>query len=239
MSDKKHIDRIFQEKLKDFEATPDKAVWDNISSQLNQKKKNRKVIPFWWKLTGVAASLILLLTVGNLIFNDSKITTNAVDTEKIDSNNKKVDENNNAIVNIEKENLEDTIDESSNKSLIKDDDTIQPETSNKNVVNTDESEAQKNPIAPKSDRTNIQNKKTNYLVNTDKKEVPKPNKSSQQPSNVINNTIKSPSLNQEKNKEVLVENNSKEPVEIEEKPSENSINNSKEKLAINTDEEQS
>lgn len=238
MSDKKHIDRIFQEKLKDFEATPDKAVWDNISSQLNQKKKNRKVIPFWWKLTGVAASLILLLTVGNLIFNDSKITTNAVDTEKIDSNNKKVDENNNAIVNIEKENLEDTIDESSNKSLIKDDDTIQPETSNKNVVNTDESEAQKNPIAPKSDRTNIQNKKTNYLVNTDKKEVPKPNKSSQQPSNVINNTIKSPSLNQEKNKEVLVENNSKEPVEIEEKPSENSINNSKEKLAINTDEEQ-
>ena len=69
MGDKKHLDRIFQEKLKDFEAIPDDAVWDKISSRLNEKKDDRKVIPIWWKLAGVAAALILLLTVGNLIFD--------------------------------------------------------------------------------------------------------------------------------------------------------------------------
>jgi len=29
MGDKKHIDRIFQEKLKDFEVFPDAEVWKN------------------------------------------------------------------------------------------------------------------------------------------------------------------------------------------------------------------
>ncbi len=70
MSDKKHIDRIFQEKLKELDATPDKAVWDKIQKELNGEKKNRKVIPLWWKFAGVAAGLILLLTAGNFIFNN-------------------------------------------------------------------------------------------------------------------------------------------------------------------------
>ena len=69
MGDKKHLDRIFQEKLKDFEAIPDDAVWDKISSRLNQKKDDRKVVPVWWKLAGIAAALVLLLTVGNLFFD--------------------------------------------------------------------------------------------------------------------------------------------------------------------------
>ena len=33
MSDKKHIDRLFQEGFKDFEATPSDAVWENIEAQ--------------------------------------------------------------------------------------------------------------------------------------------------------------------------------------------------------------
>ncbi len=210
MSDKKHIDRLFQEKLKDFEATPDKAVWDKINSQLNQKKDNRKVIPVWWKLTGVAASLILLLAVGNLIFNDSESSINAVDTEKVDSNNIKVDEKNNTIVDSEKGKLEESIDESSDETLLNDDEIIQPEISNNNkgVVNSDESETQNNQIKSKSNQTNYQNKKVNntnnYFVNTDKKEVQEPNKSSEQPSKVINSSVKNPSLNQYKDKEKLV-----------------------------------
>ena len=30
MSQKKHIDRLFQEKFKDFDASPDKQVWKNM-----------------------------------------------------------------------------------------------------------------------------------------------------------------------------------------------------------------
>ena len=38
MSDNKKIDRLFQEKFKDFEVTPDKSVWKSINANLNKKK---------------------------------------------------------------------------------------------------------------------------------------------------------------------------------------------------------
>jgi hypothetical protein len=72
MSDKKNIDRLFQEKLKEFEVTPNDSVWENITKELRFDKKQRKVIPLWWKIAGVAATLLLLLTLGNTFFNTSK-----------------------------------------------------------------------------------------------------------------------------------------------------------------------
>lgn len=38
MNDKKNIDRLFQEKFKDFEAVPDAQVWLNIETALKEKK---------------------------------------------------------------------------------------------------------------------------------------------------------------------------------------------------------
>ena len=57
MSDKKKIDRLFQEGFKDFEAQPDDAVWKRIEAKL-EKKKKRRVIPIWWQYAGVAALLV-------------------------------------------------------------------------------------------------------------------------------------------------------------------------------------
>ena len=71
MNDKKHIDRLFQEKLKDFEATQSHAVWENISAELQAEEKDRKVIPLWLKLSAIAAVLLLLFTVGSNVFNTS------------------------------------------------------------------------------------------------------------------------------------------------------------------------
>ncbi|NJX14088.1 hypothetical protein [Tamlana crocina] len=71
MSEKKHIDRVFQESFKDFEAQPSDAVWQNIEAQLNGKKKKRRIIPIWWRYAGAAALLLLFLTVGNLLFEDT------------------------------------------------------------------------------------------------------------------------------------------------------------------------
>ncbi|HLV70199.1 MAG TPA: hypothetical protein VKY34_05790 [Xanthomarina sp.] len=89
MNDKKHIDRIFQEKFKDFEASPDPHVWKEIQTKLNQPKKDKKkIIPFWYRVAGVAALLLLLLTVGNLL-----LTNNSVDKT---SNTKVVDTENNS-----------------------------------------------------------------------------------------------------------------------------------------------
>ncbi|MXN91366.1 hypothetical protein GR160_09005 [Flavobacterium sp. Sd200] len=68
MSEKKNIDRLFQEKFKDFEATPPEFVWDNIKEALEEKKK-RRVIPLWLRLGGVAAVLVLGLLTGIFYLN--------------------------------------------------------------------------------------------------------------------------------------------------------------------------
>ena len=91
MSDKKNIDRLFREKLKDFEATPSDSVWDNISTELHSSKKRKKRIPIWWRVAGVAAALLLLFTISQIVLNNN--TTNSsketiVDIDsKIDSDN--------------------------------------------------------------------------------------------------------------------------------------------------------
>ncbi|MCF6129729.1 outer membrane beta-barrel protein [Flavobacterium sp. AS60] len=68
MSERKNIDRLFQEKFKDFEVTPSDEIWGNIEAKLDQKKK-RRVIPFWWKLSGVAAVFLLGFFITKSIYN--------------------------------------------------------------------------------------------------------------------------------------------------------------------------
>ena len=70
MSDKKNIERLFQEKFKDFEAIPSQKVWDTIEAEL-QKKKKRRVIPIWFRLSGVAALLLVGALIGYGILNNS------------------------------------------------------------------------------------------------------------------------------------------------------------------------
>ena len=69
MNDKKNIDQLFQEKFKDFEAEPNKQVWLNIEAEL--KEKERKIIPFWIKFSGIAAAFILGLFTLNMVFNSN------------------------------------------------------------------------------------------------------------------------------------------------------------------------
>lgn len=57
MNDKKNIDRLFQEQLKDFEVHPPEFVWENIREKLEEKKK-RRAIPIWFRYSGVAAGLV-------------------------------------------------------------------------------------------------------------------------------------------------------------------------------------
>jgi hypothetical protein len=88
MNEKKNIDRLFQEKFKDFEVAPNDAVWNRISESLPNKKKKRRVIPIWWQVGGVAAAILLLVTVGVSIFNsdaDPSTLPIIVDTEKNNS----------------------------------------------------------------------------------------------------------------------------------------------------------
>jgi hypothetical protein len=77
MSEKKNIDRLFQEKFKDFEVNPPEVSWANIEAKLDGKKK-RRVIPFWWKLSGVAAVFLIGFFVSKSIYDGGAKSENPV-----------------------------------------------------------------------------------------------------------------------------------------------------------------
>ncbi len=162
MSDKKHIDRLFQEKLKDFEVTPKNAVWDTIHDRLHKDKRKRRVIPLWWKLAGVAAVVALLLTVGiQLLPNDtnSSAPNSVVDTE-IQSSDTKDASNSNSNIS------DGYINQTDNSSTIANEDgSIQDEisrnpsteTSNGNQNNYNVSDAGQNRVVNNSDKNGKEN----------------------------------------------------------------------------------
>ena len=88
MKEKKNIDRLFQEQLRDFEATPDNQVWLNIEAELKKDKK-RKVIPLWLRYSGIAAAFLLGLFIlnTNQMFNSKK--ENPIVLNSKNSSNKK------------------------------------------------------------------------------------------------------------------------------------------------------
>lgn len=79
MNDKKNIDRLFQEKFKDFEVTPDPAIWDKIKARKKQKRRVM-LIPFWYRVAGVAALLAILITIGYFVPLSNSTTTTIVNT---------------------------------------------------------------------------------------------------------------------------------------------------------------
>ena len=89
MSEKKHIDRIFQEGFKDFEAIPSDAVWIKIEAELKRKKKKRRVIPIWWRYAGVAALLLVFLSLAGFYLSNSETNSDnqIVDVEDSKSEN--------------------------------------------------------------------------------------------------------------------------------------------------------
>ena len=77
MNNKKNIDRLFQEKFRDFEANPSEDFWNNIEAKLDEKKRKR-VIPFWWKFSGVAAVFLIGILIGNQVLKDDIAPINPI-----------------------------------------------------------------------------------------------------------------------------------------------------------------
>lgn len=59
MSEKNNIDRLFQEKFKDFEVMPSDKVWENIQSKMNTKEKKTSFLPFWLRFCSFAAVFLI------------------------------------------------------------------------------------------------------------------------------------------------------------------------------------
>ncbi|MBL4747093.1 MAG: outer membrane beta-barrel protein [Flavobacteriaceae bacterium] len=64
MRENKNIDRLFQEKLKDFEVSPPIKSWNFIEKNLVVKPPKRSM-PLWIRITGIAAMLLAFISLGN------------------------------------------------------------------------------------------------------------------------------------------------------------------------------
>ena len=71
MLERKNIDRVFQENLKDLEIYPNKRVWNNIESQLNHKS-SKEPVALWKKLSGIAMLLIAVVSAGLFYYDGSQ-----------------------------------------------------------------------------------------------------------------------------------------------------------------------
>lgn len=95
MKELKDIDRLFQEKFKDFEAQPPAEVWNNIAEKLDADKTKRRIIPWWYWTSGVAA----LFIVGFLGFNffTNSTTSTGIDHQSPVVNTTEAEQNTNKI----------------------------------------------------------------------------------------------------------------------------------------------
>ena len=76
MLERKNIDRVFQENLKDLEIFPHKRVWTQISQELQERPARSRYL-LWKRLAGVAAILAVLFS-GALFYFTSNGTVPAV-----------------------------------------------------------------------------------------------------------------------------------------------------------------
>lgn len=85
MNERKNIDRLYQEKFKDFEATPNEVVWRSISAKLREKEQKKPFVsPLWSRMAGIAAVLAIILLIGDWIFPSQ--TRSSIANEEVNEN---------------------------------------------------------------------------------------------------------------------------------------------------------
>nr|WP_321243816.1 hypothetical protein [uncultured Psychroserpens sp.] len=210
MSEKKHIDKLFKEQLKNFEVTPNDSVWENIEAELNKDKRKRRVIPIWWKIAGVAASLLLLFTVANTVMNssDNGAENEVVDTEK--SNDSSID--NDSTPNGSELNTSESLEH--NPIVGSEKNSEEQKVNNNNNNNNNNNTPQNNLISPNkvTNETGVATSKENNKEENDKsRSVTHKNKSIIKNKSLQRNAVVSNDDNSIKNKNDLRNNNSNIP----------------------------
>jgi hypothetical protein len=152
----KNIERLFQEKFKDFEVSPPDFVWENIQEKLHPKEKKRRVIPFWFKTAGIAASFVALFSV--IFYN--------LNTEFKNTTVK----NNNAVVNSETNKNNSTSHQNVNGTKSSNSSEFNVNNPNSTVTNEAENNSKtNNSLVNNTSTNNSSNSKTNIKLNKDTK----------------------------------------------------------------------
>ncbi len=182
MKEKKNLDRLFQEKFKDFEVHPSDQVWKNIVAAKAKKNEHRKMAAIWWRLGGVAALLLLLVTTGVVVWNS--VSKNEINNEP-------------GLVQTEETNKEENtttgLANTSSTTLTDQKNTLEEsETSSESIVNKDESQDSSVPNSistSEKEKRFFQNEKRQNTVANQNKTTTSQQKSNQgfvnDPRNVI------------------------------------------------------
>lgn len=175
MKENKNIERLFQEKFKDFEVLPPEDSWNIIASRIENKKKKKRVIPFWLKASGIAASLFLgLLLILN--YESNTIDTNS-ENEIVFEENKPKNEIKNKSTNTKEKIIKNVFEVVENENDLKSENEISPNKNNLEqpnlIQNQKNSPNAKNETVivsnNKIDKSSL-NKKENYDKNIVEKE---------------------------------------------------------------------
>jgi hypothetical protein len=158
MKTNKNIDRLFQEKLKDFEASPPASVWEGIQSNIHPKNP-KSSLPLWLKISG-AAAIMLLITLGGINYFDKNPNEIIItDTKEIEN----TPTNENSILNPVLNNSDE------NNSVITDATQNNDNVSETLKVNTPKDEKQLKFYSTTTNNnkvSEVSNKKENNLSNT-------------------------------------------------------------------------
>lgn len=98
MKERQNIDDIFKKSFNNIEADPSPRVWENIQAVLQKEKKERRVIPLWVKVGGVAALLAILFSVGNWVYDPSHIDSPSITEENVPKTDKENNDINTGII---------------------------------------------------------------------------------------------------------------------------------------------
>ncbi|WP_299312943.1 hypothetical protein [uncultured Aquimarina sp.] len=175
MSDKKNIDRLFQEKFKNFEVTPDDAIWKKIQDRKNKDRKRVILIPFWYRIAGIAALVAVILSVGSVLLTADSTEDSIVVTKDSENTDNLSTENQNS------------------NTIIPDDGLVDTPKNKKSNYNDGASE---------SSNENNEAITNNSLKNNDKKDTPFDITSD--PKSKISNTYKNPSANKNATNKKLI-----------------------------------
>ena len=192
MNEKKNIDKLFKEQLKNFDVAPKDYVWENIEEKLHEdKRKKRRVIPIWWRVAGIAAGLVLLVTITNQFFNTSDTDGISKDTivneSKTNNNSNSQNENNTLDQNdpskvILENDTEEQIVDANSKTIVEEDQS----SVNKNKSNIITSENKENPlVASESTNRDKLKEKTQNSIATNTNDYEKSQKEQKNPNNKL------------------------------------------------------
>jgi len=134
VSDLKNIDRLFQEKLKDYEVLPPNKVWSGIENNLTEIPFKRK-IPVWIKFASIAAVLLLFISISAIyLIPTNNFTENLL---KLPSKNSTVANSTDTLKPIET-----SVQKKASKKIISN--SIKKTTNSSNVINNPTLEIEKN-----------------------------------------------------------------------------------------------